>query len=149
MTTPWAPPTPGTTSAIRGATGGGDLLTARRDGNQPRGDHHQDPTCAGKNDPYGLCTDADGVSWFRPRSGQYYKPATVRFYFDADVLGLAHQIASLHPDATYPRCSGWSSAETATAALPHHDPVHEGPIWVSQVTALGWLSGPTLAPRIP
>lgn len=34
--------------------------------------------------------------------GRRYKAAAVRFYFDADVLGLAHQIAGLRPDATYP-----------------------------------------------
>ncbi len=30
------------------------------------------------------------------------KRATVRFYFDADVLGLGKLIASIRPDATYP-----------------------------------------------
>ncbi|GEL16931.1 hypothetical protein [Pseudonocardia asaccharolytica] len=45
-----------------------------------------------------------------PAPGRHYKPATVRFYFDADVLGLglAHQIAGLRPDATYPGDpAGW------------------------------------------
>jgi hypothetical protein len=31
-----------------------------------------------------------------------YKPVHVRFYFDADVVGLAHVIARLRADATYP-----------------------------------------------
>jgi hypothetical protein len=30
-----------------------------------------------------------------------HRPATVRFYFDADVLGLAKVIVSLRSDATY------------------------------------------------
>lgn len=30
------------------------------------------------------------------------KPAVVRFYLDADVLGLAHVVAGLRNDATYP-----------------------------------------------
>lgn len=30
------------------------------------------------------------------------RPATVRYYFDADILGLAKVVASLRPDATYP-----------------------------------------------
>ena len=30
------------------------------------------------------------------------KPAVVRFYFDADILGLGRLIASLRPDCTYP-----------------------------------------------
>jgi hypothetical protein len=31
------------------------------------------------------------------------KPATVRFYIDADILGLAKVLASLRADITYPR----------------------------------------------
>jgi hypothetical protein len=30
------------------------------------------------------------------------KPATVRFYFDADVLGLAKTVVTLRSDVTYP-----------------------------------------------
>ncbi len=30
------------------------------------------------------------------------KPATVRYYFDADILGLGKVVAALRPDATYP-----------------------------------------------
>jgi hypothetical protein len=30
------------------------------------------------------------------------KPANVRFYFDADVLGLAKALANLRPDITFP-----------------------------------------------
>jgi len=30
------------------------------------------------------------------------KPATVRYYFDADILGLGKVVAGLRPDATYP-----------------------------------------------
>ena len=30
------------------------------------------------------------------------KPATVRFYFDADVLGLAKAVVGLRSDSTYP-----------------------------------------------
>lgn len=30
------------------------------------------------------------------------KPADVRFYFDADILGLAKLIAGLRSDVTYP-----------------------------------------------
>ncbi|MCY4068845.1 MAG: hypothetical protein OXE79_07050 [Acidimicrobiaceae bacterium] len=34
------------------------------------------------------------------------KPATVRYYFDADVLGLGKVVARLGPDATYPGDQG-------------------------------------------
>jgi hypothetical protein len=30
------------------------------------------------------------------------RPATVRFYFDADVLGVAKVVAALRSDVTYP-----------------------------------------------
>lgn len=30
------------------------------------------------------------------------RPAAVRFYFDADVLGLAKVVCSLRPDCTFP-----------------------------------------------
>lgn len=30
------------------------------------------------------------------------RPATVRYYFDADILGLGKVVAGLRPDATYP-----------------------------------------------
>lgn len=30
------------------------------------------------------------------------RPATVRYYFDADILGLGKVIAALRPDATFP-----------------------------------------------
>lgn len=34
------------------------------------------------------------------------KPAAVRYYFDADILGLGRLVASLRPDCTYPGDSG-------------------------------------------
>lgn len=36
------------------------------------------------------------------RSARRVKPATVRFYFDADILGLAKVVGALRPDVTYP-----------------------------------------------
>jgi len=34
------------------------------------------------------------------------KPETDRYYFDADILGIGKQVASLRPDATFPGDSG-------------------------------------------
>jgi hypothetical protein len=34
------------------------------------------------------------------------KPATVRFYFDADVLGLAKTVVKVRSDVTYPGDTG-------------------------------------------
>jgi hypothetical protein len=47
------------------------------------------------------------------------KPADVRFYCDADVLGLAKILAGLRPDVTYPGDPGGIVHRRQLAALPH------------------------------
>jgi hypothetical protein len=42
-----------------------------------------------------------------------HRPARVRFYFDADVLGLAKVIAALRPDVTYPATREASSTDVS------------------------------------
>lgn len=71
--------------------------------------------------------------------GRHYKPATVRFYFDADVLGLAHQIAGLRPDATYPGDPGGVVMKRLRPPCPVTSPAVKDPVWIPQVTSLGWL----------
>lgn len=71
--------------------------------------------------------------------GRRYKPADVRFYFDADVLGLAHQIAGLRPDATYPGDPGGVVLKRLRAPCPITSPAVKDRVWIPQVTALGWL----------
>jgi PIN like domain len=66
------------------------------------------------------------------------KPAVVRFYFDADVLGLAKVVASLRSDITYPGDPG---------ALVHNRkrepcPIQPGALdteWLPYVARQGWL----------
>lgn len=49
-----------------------------------------------------------------PRSVTKLKPAQIRFYFDADTLGLAHTIVQLRRDVTYPGDPGGSSVRGGT-----------------------------------
>lgn len=51
------------------------------------------------------------------------KPAEIRFYIDADVLGLAHVLARLRPDVTYPGDPG-AVIQKRTTALPDHEHRH-------------------------
>lgn len=64
------------------------------------------------------------------------EPAAVRFYFDADVLGLAHVVAALRSDATYP---GDPGAVIKRRARPIADPATKDDLWIPQVASLGWL----------
>lgn len=67
------------------------------------------------------------------------KPATVRFYLDADVLGLAKVLSQLRPEFTYPGDPGAVVRKKARSACPITSPAVLDPIWIPQVTALGWL----------
>lgn len=49
------------------------------------------------------------------------KPAVVRFYLDADVLGLAHVVAGLRNDATYPGDPGAVIKRRQRSACPITD----------------------------
>jgi len=67
------------------------------------------------------------------------KPATVRFYFDADLLGLAHVVAGLRSDATYPGDPGAVIKRRERSACPIADPATKDELWIPQVASLGWL----------
>jgi hypothetical protein len=71
--------------------------------------------------------------------GRRYKPAAVRFYFDADVLGLAHVVAGLRPDATYPGDQGGVVLKHRRDPCPIADPSVKDPVWIPAVTGRGWL----------
>jgi hypothetical protein len=74
-----------------------------------------------------------------PVPGRQYKPAAVRFYFDADVLGLAHVIAGPRPDVAYPGDPGGVVLKRLRAPCPTTSPATKDPVWIPQVTALGWV----------
>jgi hypothetical protein len=67
------------------------------------------------------------------------RPGVVRFYFDADVLGLAHVVAALRNDATYPGDPGAIIKRRARPACPIVDPATKDDVWIPEVAAHGWL----------
>jgi hypothetical protein len=67
------------------------------------------------------------------------KPATVRFYFDADVLGLAKVVASLRSDVTYPGDPGATIHRRERAACPITTPATPDSEWIPTVAERGWL----------
>lgn len=64
------------------------------------------------------------------------RPADVRFYFDADVLGLAKVVAGLRNDATYP---GDPGATIHRRARPACLPATPDRVWIPGVAGQGWL----------
>jgi hypothetical protein len=67
------------------------------------------------------------------------RQAEVRFYFDADVLGLAHAIGRLRSDATYPGDLGATIKRRRRPACIIASPAVKDPVWIPQVAAHGWL----------
>ena len=65
--------------------------------------------------------------------------ATVRFYFDADVLGLAHVVCALRPDCTFPGDLGATIKRRVRPACPVASPKVKDPVWIQTVTALNWV----------
>ena len=66
------------------------------------------------------------------------KAADVRFYFDADVLGVAKVIAALRPDTTYPGDPGATVNRRIRPACPVR-PDAKDREWIPRVADLGWL----------
>ena len=67
------------------------------------------------------------------------KPAAVRFYFDADVLGLAHVVAGIRNDATFPGDPGAVIKRRERNPCPITDPATPDDVWIPRVASLGWL----------
>jgi PIN like domain len=67
------------------------------------------------------------------------KPATVRFYIDADVLGLAHVICRLRPDVTYPGDPGGVIRKRMRPPCAIADPSTKDHVWIPAVAAQDWL----------
>ena len=65
--------------------------------------------------------------------------ATVRFYFDADVLGLAHVVCALRPDCTFPGDPGATIKRRVRPACPVTSPKVKDPEWIPIVTAQNWV----------
>lgn len=56
------------------------------------------------------------------------KPPVVRFYLDADVLGLAHVVAALRSDVTYPDDPGAIIKRRQRPRCPITDPATQDDI---------------------
>jgi hypothetical protein len=65
------------------------------------------------------------------------RPAEVRFYFDADVLGLAKVIAGLRNDATYPGDPGATIHKRVRPPSPFASPAVADRQWIPVVAKLG------------
>lgn len=67
------------------------------------------------------------------------KPAIVRLYFDADVLGLAKLLCQARPDCTYPGDHGAVIQKRRRPACIIKSPGELDPVWIPKVAAEGWL----------
>jgi hypothetical protein len=72
-------------------------------------------------------------------TGRPAKPATVRFYFDADVLGLAKRVAELRSDATYPGDPGAVVHRRRRPPCPVTSTTTLDTVWIPEVARRGWL----------
>jgi hypothetical protein len=67
------------------------------------------------------------------------KPADVRFYVDADVLGLAKILVQVRPDVTYPGDPGGVLHKRRRPPCPVTSAGVLDPVWIPQVAAHNWL----------
>lgn len=67
------------------------------------------------------------------------KPAEVRFYVDADLLGLARVLADLRHDVTYPGDPGTVIHKRHRPPCPIASPAVKDPEWIPEVARRGWL----------
>jgi hypothetical protein len=65
--------------------------------------------------------------------------AKVRFYVDADVLGLAKVLARLRNDVTYPGDPGAVLFRRTRPACPITRPGTPDTVWIPETAARGWL----------
>jgi PIN domain-containing protein len=67
------------------------------------------------------------------------KPAEVRFYVDADLLGLARVLAGLRSDVTYPGDPGAVVHKRLRPPCPITSPAVKDSDWIPEVARRGWL----------
>jgi hypothetical protein len=67
------------------------------------------------------------------------RPAEVRFYIDADILGLAHVMARVRIDVTYPGDQGATFHKKERAPCPITEPSTKDTDWIPEVADRGWL----------
>jgi PIN like domain len=67
------------------------------------------------------------------------RPAQVRFYVDADVLGLGKLLAGLREDVTFPGDKGALIHRRQRPPCPIADPATQDTNWIPEVARRGWL----------
>ena len=67
------------------------------------------------------------------------RPANVRFYLDADVLGLAKVLANLRSDVTFPGDVGGTVHRRTRPPCPISGPEVLDTDWIPIVARAGWL----------
>jgi PIN like domain len=67
------------------------------------------------------------------------KKATVRFYIDADLLGLAKILVEVRSDVTYPGDLGGELHKRYRPACPIASPAVKDKEWLPEVCRHGWL----------
>ncbi|GAA4678412.1 hypothetical protein [Phytohabitans rumicis] len=67
------------------------------------------------------------------------KPAEVRIYVDADILGVGHVLAGLRSDITYPGDTGAVIHKRRRPSCSVTTPATPDPIWIPEATRQGWL----------
>jgi len=67
------------------------------------------------------------------------RPAEVRFYCDADILGLAKVLAGLRSDVTYPGDPGALVHKRQRPACPITTPQTPDDDWIPEIARPGWL----------
>ncbi len=75
----------------------------------------------------------------RPACGHRVKPAEVRFYFDADILGLGKVLAALRADVTYPGDPGATIHKKVRPPCLVTSPRTDDDVWITAVTRTGLL----------
>ena len=66
------------------------------------------------------------------------READVRFYFDADILGVAHVVAKLRNDSTYPGDPGAVIDGRKRPSCIVTEPSTPDDVWIPKVAAAGW-----------
>lgn len=67
------------------------------------------------------------------------RPAEVRYYIDADILGLAHVLAKVRIDVTFPGDLGDTFHKKERPPCPIGEPSVKDTEWIPEVADRGWL----------
>jgi hypothetical protein len=82
---------------------------------------------------------SSGVTMGDRHGAEELGEATVRFYLDADLLGLAKLLVQVRYDVTYPGDPGGVLQRRKRPPCPVMDPAAPDTEWIPEVAARGWL----------